>query len=1239
MAKKVVVPEGSTENGGTRVKRKRSVCCSCCIAILIVYIVILAAAFAVGWILGDKFLKAYFDMSMSDTVGVVNGLYYANDKKVVKNPYSDDDLDKFYGQIKSNILLKEDAEVDFDKALKDAISSMSNGKESDSKDAGKKVPARNADGSSAVSSISGVFGDMLSGVFTRENIDTVKLSEYSEEHDEYIFDLQDKGLAAFIDAVLGALLDSGIVNTKDMVGVDMEISKHVRIKQITFKAEATTNDLGENVISATTADITVWLGLQGLAGEALTGFVEKAGYGWAGFAARGLGNMILPKNFYATVTIPFSGDSEPQFTLNSMNEKKRKNTYKLVNGIMGLTGNDMTVEGFMTDTMSKMKPMLESIAQKADLTSAAQGTIKFDLIQTLTDVLNSSLDTEEKITKADFMYLLKAILASDPDKRLEELQNYLYKGWYRPENDDEAKPVFNPADKTGKKEVDYEKEFAREIERKYCIDLGDKSLKEVLDMLGLSMNSGNTSAGSSDLLKQINTVRFHEALKVSDDNISSLNLEITDRMLAAAFDGQMDSLLGTGGFGGMSVGLDAITFVSSRPGGTLTDRQYALLAVQIDISNFFGGSGDSMLGKLASGILPDKLIISIYSDVTTSIPLADRDKVTYEFNDFAETERIVDTLSKIMPSLDLSSICQSVDDMLYSMIDQLNKKLNITLVPSNEKDGADFTSAELQMPNIFKLVSRMVLVDEQGKPIVTDAQFKNVVNGLEDTTGVNKTANVAQSYNGFLNDVTDKYYLNPAQPLKSFDDLTNFVTGGMDTTKFRFKAGSAAGLDPLVYDKRTPDKLKPAMSGAEIGALIADKLQGNSDGINEQFKILSVKVVEDGKLNITLAIDISTILPDNMHNLITADKLYITAAFDTKTVLNEGTEDAAYKVDLTVNSMTDHTQEDALKIVTKLSNGSTDIDGQVKSFGKLFYQTLNDLSKQMDSEGKLGEVFKFEEEKDVGDTHVGGLVLVDFYSFLGSKLGINMNPKTEGSTSPTLVQKAIQGMYARETVYNNPNNYVVDTINYGTPENILINNPEGTTDITDATVTAVDKAFNGTFSVVGAASGGDSGVTAKQTVILKSGDNRVKTDAVRTWLSGKVSPIDPVNNSQAGAVDSSNSYMMITFELRMDKFLGSSDENAKSFLPDYMYATVVYKQQGSGFAPLGIVFNNMDAQTYSVMFSLMKLDINNIDTDTVNIVTIDQQCGEILNGLNNVTLSETGTADCSDGYGNISYTL
>ena len=107
MAKKVVVTDDKAKAGKSK---KKKVCLTCFLVFVVVNLVLFAGVFGAGWYFGDVYSRQYLDMPLGDVVGVMNGLYWSNDKKVVKNGFTDEDRQGLYGEIKANMLLKTDVE-------------------------------------------------------------------------------------------------------------------------------------------------------------------------------------------------------------------------------------------------------------------------------------------------------------------------------------------------------------------------------------------------------------------------------------------------------------------------------------------------------------------------------------------------------------------------------------------------------------------------------------------------------------------------------------------------------------------------------------------------------------------------------------------------------------------------------------------------------------------------------------------------------------------------------------------------------------------------------------------------------------------------------------------------------------------------------------------------------------------------------------------------------------------------
>lgn len=1177
MAKKVVVPDD-----GPKVKKKRSKCCTCCLAALIVCLLLFAVVACAGWVLGDKYAKQYLDMSMKDAMGVMTGLYGANDKKVVKYGFDKEtDLDGFYDELKANIFLRTDKDIDFDAALRTAVDAFidaqgnAQGKSAAPKNAADGDTDGSADGST--NDIMNVVVDMVSEVFTRENIDAERLSAYDENNDTYVFKLKDKQLAAFISSVLDMLLENSDVITVDLpeFAKQMELDKVVALKQIKFNAVTTQNELGENSVSATTADLTLWIGLQDAAGQVLTSLVEQQGFGWAGGIARWLGNVLLPKNFYVTASVPLYGDADAQVTINSMTGKKRENTYKLVNGIMGMAGNDgMTVESLLESVVEKMRPILEKVADKIDFSAALDsGTVNIDIIDALAQTASESLSPADPLTKPDFIYMLQAVLASSADKKLAELRPYLWNGWYLDGNGDKH---YMPADTAGMTAIDYEKEFVSAIEDAYSVEFGEEAtLEEVLAMLGISFDGETSGKLDTDgLMSLIDGEKFSAAL---DKDRSELKLRVTDKMLAAAIGGQMGDMLGGAGsdFGALETRLDALSFVNKdgRPG-----HLYALLAVDIDVGGMLGdlGGGD-MLAKLATNILPEKIVVTVTVDITDKNSGITRDPAEFMFNDCQNSGRVMAALGKLVPSLDLGALSEQIDGMLGNMLDSLNSLFEVQLVASTETEGKHIDGA-LVMPDIFQIVTEKVLVDGEGKQIVTPDELKDVVRGLEHSEGVETGVPTADSYDAFAAQLSDKYYLKIEGGLSDFSQITSLVGGTFDSSKFRI-TGEGEG-SYLAYDTRGIAELRPIMTGAELGKIMKDELGGNN-----QFVIESVTTV-DGGLVIVLSLPISEILPNNMSNIITVDRLYVTAAVDTSTVIGEGA-DKAYAIDITLNSMDDATYANTLKIAQKFANGF-DIDSKVKEFGKTLYAQLADLDAKLGAPS--GESFI--------EFTAGGMRLASFYEFMRTKMNIP-------DASPDTVKRAVQGMYPRNSV-GNTDNYVAEGAGG------FIVNRSGVTVFDPTTLLGgvSDINFNGYFQDIIDREYRGHGITAMQTIILAKNDTGADAAAARKWANDRIKSM-----GGADVLTADGEYVLLTFEMLMSDFLPTDKDEATGFMPERIYATVALERKADGrFESVGLVFNDLHEAEYRVLLAFMGMDDSTTDPGSVNIAAITKTCVDKING-------------------------
>lgn len=1175
--------KGNSDDPDFKPKKKKHRCLSCCLAAFIVWLVLSSAAFGVGWYFGDQFTQQQLGIPFGDVFGMLTNLYWADEKKIVTNPYNDDDLNGFYSQIKSNILLKDDVEIDFEAAIRKAVESMGEQQSANS-------TKRNADGepdepsdepggdTGEPSDEPGDTGggsneliDMLvniaAEVFVKENIDVERLKEYSPENDTYIFELRDKQLAAFANSVFRIMLESGKVDALNGLNEFADIKRVVSLKQIRFKAVSDTNESGENVITATTADVTVWLGLQDTAGQAVGNILNDAGVGWLSPLTGFILNVFLPKNVYATVTVPLQGDVPAQISLNSMNESERARAYRVINGFLGMNGGEQTLDDVLADVVEQIKPTLDQAAELVDFSSAAQGAVKLDLI----DLLAQKASNEElTLHKSDFMYLLQALLTSDPDARLTELRPYAYDKWYK---DSAGNLEYDPSDKTGKTLVDYEKEFIAEVEKKYALDFDDSAtLDDVFAMLGIDLGGEGGSGEVQQVTDLIDPKAFRDMF---DKPTEQLKLRITDRMLGSVLGGRIKSLMGDA-LGDLDIKLDALTFKRAASGHT-----HALVAAELDISGMLGELGDNeLLGKLAANILPERIVLSVEVDIQEGLDPDEYDQTSFVFNDYTDTDRVLDTLSTLVPSLDVSTISDTLATTLRDMINKISDKVGMTLVPS-VTNGENVTSAYLELPDVLTIITETVLVDDDGNPLVTGKQLQAVLRGLDETDGVlGANGELPDGYEAFIADVIDKYYLNAsASEIKDFDALTSFIAdgdGGFDTGKFR-----TSGATGMLYDARSAAELAPVMSAKELGALIKANI---GDGLQMQdldFELKDVRIVEsDGAIDLAIVagINVSGLLPDGMKGFIENEYMYATVSV--KDINNP--KDGTYPITVRINNMDAASYDNLLKIVRHFG-GDFDIESKMSDFGSILYDQISAL------ENSVGKGF-FEFTKE-------GLKLESFYSFLASKLGLEGRPET--------IKAALQGLYERDAdLPENPYNFVASD---------FVLNASGAVDFdaskigTTERVESTDVDFNGYFQVALKKNNLDNAATAVQTIVLAKGADTEKSERVREWVNGKL--VTPV-------VTPDKDFVLITFRIDVDT--ANSDDAVDGFLPDCLYATVVLEKVRENeidkLVEVGLIFNDIDGETTEVLLSMMNMNEGEEGEDKVDVHSAIASCLEAING-------------------------
>ncbi|MDE6401260.1 MAG: hypothetical protein K2L54_01460, partial [Clostridiales bacterium] len=642
------------------------------------------------------------------------------------------------------------------------------------------------------------------------------------------------------------------------------------------------------------------------------------------------------------------------------------------------------------------------------------------------------------------------------------------------------------------------------------------------------------------------------------------------------------------------------------------------------------------------GLMPEKLLLTGTGDITRNRPAgATADETEFMINSCENTEYVIATLEKLIPSLDLDSVAEKMESMINNMLDELYKKLNIRLVASTvELDEASGEYAGEQggmiMPDIFTVVTNTVLVRDDGTNVVEPVELKNVLRALNDVDGFATESQIADNYDAFIAQVIDKYYLAPAptDDLSDFDGLTKFMSD-FDMGKFRV-SGSDGRVKYLAHDTRATEELKPKMTAKELGALLAEQMteQGNEEV--SAYRIMDVATTP-ASLTVVLSIDVGDLLPSDMKLLLASDKIFVTAAVNLDEVLGDGeTEPRRYAVDMRVNNMQSggKVYSDMIEIV-RFFTPDFDIAAQVDEFGRILYEQLNTLNKSIASEtnvpddiggitiGEGGNLFEFTND---------GLEMTDFYTFLAGKTDLELNETTTADT----VKSALQGMYeyVDKDGLRNDNNYKLDDVLRNPPpqtetawsddqyKNMLLNGG-----------TYLDVTFNGFIKRGVESIDKDGSVRAVQTIVLRKGDVTEKAQAARTWANERCALDEKLTEN--------GEYMFVTFSMTMNKFMETDKADSVGFYPETVYATILYKKTDDAqhpFDEIGLIFNNMTAAEYDVLVKLMSLSADSTDSSKVNIVTIAERSEQVLNDLVRLGKVTFGEMYDGKGFGSVTFT-
>lgn len=1182
-AKRVVVEKHNKTAGGKKEKKKKRSCClTCFLTFLIATVVIFAAIVGVGCYFGNMYSTQYLDMTIGECFSVVSGLYSPNEKKIVTNPYSDEDLDGFYNELKHAVFLKESTKIDL-KEILEVVGEASGGEQS--------LRLAESDGSENTETTEdgeNVLMRFLSGIIKKENIDFDRLSSYDEtKHEDYLLKLTDKGMAAFVNELLNTMLGDEelmkqVLGDTDLseYGID-DISKYVSLRQIILGREERdvilTDESGEKSTErkeVTMLTATVQVKLMDAAKPVLEKYIPNS---FLASMAHFFVKALLPNNIYLTVGMGLDYETELDIKLNRIDdEKKLALTFKLIDKI-----SNQSVRDTLNETMHEsVYSMLSSVTDYADLSAVSNGTFTMDPFATVIDLtgINEELEPQDRVTSKELLTVLSDVLGSDYSAAISP--EHTYKDQYLATKDDTDYnevygTVYNPTVKDKDKLVNYENEFLKEISDKYLIDLDKDGIPGSGDEIEFADLMAVFGMGSSDksleITELINGKKMNDLL---DREPKDIKVKINDRMMGAIVSSLIENIMGDGEFASYDIEVEQIIISTKTTSEGV--RRYMEIGVSAGISSFTQGLGEAMLSSMLEAFLPERVMLSVKMDITRGDELGTREpeKTEIRYNDLdgAETEKVLKIMGKFMSSLEIESIVSEMEMPIREMLDTMYSTL----------ESIEFIDSNLVLPDIFTTVSDMLFKDEEtGERVVSGDEIREMLKGLSgsddegfvDSLGV-KTA--SSSYDEFVRDINDKYYIKTdGAPVDKFDDIFAIVdVSSFDSTKFE--------LDRLKHDAREAEELRPMISDGELAHIFAEKMGDNESLSDMEVKIVGIHVGTDGgesgdRLFIKLAIEFSLAsLGGDITSILPIEKIYIVATSFVDVKHNDGDGDY-YETIVDINKMSAQQKGTLQKMLTHLQGeeSALDFDAKALEIGKVICEQLSTL------ETSLGEGgFEFVN---------GGIMLTDFYAFLAKA--------TETQASSETLKGAVQGLYEKEDGVGSDYNFTVSNI---------VGNGIGEFDTQDPMNNFEESpsAENGYKAKMADVKFGamlerrftETVGSLRELTIISTESATEKTKK----YYGELKELGVASPENSG-------YMRLVVRLELDKLMGeSSNSLISSFLPNYVYVTMYVTLDEPEMSLAAMRINSLSVEEQDALLKIAHLDDDSITTtvnDSLNIIS------------------------------------
>ncbi|MCL2861557.1 MAG: hypothetical protein FWE22_04005 [Firmicutes bacterium] len=632
------------------------------IAMIIIFLILTIAAFIVG----NVFTRRYLDMSIFDTLGVVRDLGRARENRIITNSYTNQDQQAFEASLRRQLFLTDDAPLNLEELLM-AILGTSGGDENLNEHySNQELPIWEnyivyafhiASGDIPDNFATNPFVEYITNLYSYQGgrfINREALALYDINiHQNYILNIQDRELAAFMNAVLQAGLRDiatiaeipALTALKEIADIDTLEDKIV-IEQIRFFGTE------ENVNLSVTVSV------------APREVARGAIYNAIGRRFETLTRWFLPERFFVTVNSSLN-DGYATVVINEMDETRMARLYHMVDAIMELSGNsnfsaEETIKEFSSPFIEIVRDAIDNYGHTNQIEN---GRLSVDVINTLITVTNFNYNYQ--YTRGEGRYLrsthvilaLRYILTSDFYESINEdiaWQNLHYRVV-----GDRTYLTRNPENYEGIiwNRHDFEQEFLDELQRTLPLNLtgekcdneycevyrcGELTFSELISMFGIGVDNQNEA-----LFRFFDSAGLYRLS--NEENIEDLRIQISNRLLGFLVDYAINHIFNMEDAGIISLMRPTLyqlrIFTAEEYNRTYLEAALAL--------NLFAAFEQTGFQDVIASVLSSRIMIFFTLDITSGIDV-EHSSPTLTFNDLTRAEFVdfLDILNRF--GLDMS---------------------------------------------------------------------------------------------------------------------------------------------------------------------------------------------------------------------------------------------------------------------------------------------------------------------------------------------------------------------------------------------------------------------------------------------------------------------------------------------------------------------------------------------------------------------------------------------------------